>query len=107
MDRVNLAADLRGGGPQELVLRFEDGNALHEHVDALLQHLDLLPDGEHEVALDEVHRLLDLVVDRHRAAPRGTKNKKENPQFQCYITQTRRETPRARRYRASRAEKRY
>lgn len=83
--RAGRTADLRGGGPEELVLRFEDGDARQEVVDALLQHLHLLAHGEHQVALDEVHRLLDLVVDRHRAASRGAVKTKTNPRLSSTV----------------------
>jgi len=80
--QINIAKSdvyLRGGGSEDAVLRFEEGDALHQLGDAFFKHFHLFPNGEHQVTLHKVHRLLDLVIDGHRAAPRGTvKNQSRN-----------------------------
>lgn len=74
----------RLGGEQELLqgllrrVRLEDRvldlqlvDAVHQLGDLVLEHFHLLADGEHEVALDQVHGLLYLVVDGDRAGARS------------------------------------
>ena len=70
MEKNNNKGYLWRGGSEYRVFRLEAGDTLHELGDSNLQHFDLLANGEHEVTLDQIHRLLDLVVDGHRTAPR-------------------------------------
>ena len=62
---------LRSGGPQDAVFRFEECDALHQLGNLLLEHFDFFANGEHQMTLDQIHGLFNLVVDGHRTAPAG------------------------------------
>lgn len=73
--RLDLSLELGhllGAGQrlQQVVLLLQLRVALHQLLDLLLQHLHLLAHGVHEVALHQVHGLLDLVVYGHHTGSR-------------------------------------
>lgn len=63
---------LSGGCPENLILRFKEGDSLHQNVDSFLKDFHLLADGKHQVTLDQIHGLLDFVVNGNRTATRST-----------------------------------